>query len=239
MDMADYASVIEPKEAVEHADYDPLTLVDWNTGTTVQVAILPATKDVNLSPERAYLVIGSSDTARAIFECMIDSGARYLVVASRHPEHAQDWTHSLIAKGVYVRIVIMDVTDRVSVRRSLASLSDEDHPNHPRTPPIAGEMHLALVLRDTAFHNMTYQNIKALTDVMADGSLVLHEELQDETLDFFIMISSISYVTGNRGQANYAAGNASMVEIAKCRRSPGLPASVVHLGHVSDIGYIQ
>lgn len=100
-------------------------------------------------------------------------------------------------------------------------------------------MHLALVLRDAAFDNMTYKDMDVVANVKVSGSLFLHEELRDETLDFFIMISSVSYIAGNRGQANYAAGNAFMVGLANPSRSLGLPASVVYLGNVSGTGYIQ
>jgi acyl carrier protein len=239
VDVAVHAAVIRPDEAVDRAGHGPSTLIDWTTNKAVPVTILPATKDVKLSSERTYLVIGSSDVARAICEWMVDSGARYIVMASRHPDHAEDWAQSLITKGIHVRILALDVTDRISVRRTLALLRDDDLFGCPKFPPIAGVMHLALVLRDAAFNNMAYEDLKAVMDVKAEGSLVIHEELRDETLDFFIMTSSISYVMGNRGQANYAAGNAFMVGLAKYRRSLGLPASVIHLGHVSGIGYIQ
>ncbi|KAF1927026.1 uncharacterized protein M421DRAFT_6584 [Didymella exigua CBS 183.55] len=45
---------------------------------------------------------------------------------------------------------------------------------------------------------MAFENIKAMTKVEANGSLVLHEELEDESLDFFIVTSSVASVTGNR-----------------------------------------
>ena len=61
----------------------------------------------------------------------------------------------------------------------------------------------------------------------------------DESLEFFIMTSIISYSADNRGEVNYVAGNGCMVGLAPYRRSLGLPASVVHLGRVRDIGYIQ
>ena len=231
--------IVGPRDVAEHADHGLSTIVDWTINNTLPVTILPATKDVNFNPEKTYLIIGSSDIACALCEWMIDSGARFILLASRNPDHAQDWAHGMIAKGASVCIASMDVTEKTSVRKLLSLAQADDTGQYGKLPPIAGVIHLGLVLRDAAFNNMTYEDLRAVTDVKANGSLILHEELKDENLDFFIMTSSISYVVGNRGQANYAAGNAFMVGLAKYRRSLGLPASVVHLGHVSGIGYIQ
>ncbi|KAG8412860.1 putative secondary metabolism biosynthetic enzyme [Metarhizium acridum] len=68
------------------------------------------------------------------------------------------------------------------------------------------------------------------------GSWNLHEILP-EKLDFFILLGSISGITGNPGQANYAAGN-FMDSLAHHRRSKGLPAISLDLGLVLDVGFV-
>ena len=54
-----------------------------------------------------------------------------------------------------------------------------------------------------------------MTDVQARGSLILHDVFIDESLEFFIMTSSISYVADNRSEVNYVAGNVLMVGLAR------------------------
>jgi acyl carrier protein len=107
-----------------------------------------------------------------------------------------------------------------------------------KMPTIGGVFHLGLVLRDALFSQMTYEELQAVLDVKVKGSLNLHSEFINTELDFFILTSSISYVLGNPGQANYSAGNAYMVGLAKYRRHMKLPASVVDLGRVAGIGYV-
>ena len=54
---------------------------------------------------------------------------------------------------------------------------------------------------------MTFDNFKVPLQTKLSGTHNLSEALKDSSLDFFIMLSSLSGVVGSRGQANYAAGN--------------------------------
>jgi KR domain len=62
---------------------------------------------------------------------------------------------------------------------------------------------------------------------------------QNLSLDFFTMLSSISGVVGQKGQANQAAANVFLDNFSVFRRSLGLPACSVDLGVVEDIRYIH
>lgn len=57
-------------------------------------------------------------------------------------------------------------------------------------------------------------------------------------LEFFTMLSSISGVVGNRGQANYAAANVFLDSFAAFRRRRGQAACSVNLGVIEDAGFI-
>jgi hypothetical protein len=61
---------------------------------------------------------------------------------------------------------------------------------------------------------------------------------QPTQLDFFTLLSSISGVIGQKGQANYAAANAFLDSFASYRRTLSLPTSSVDLGVVEDVGYV-
>jgi acyl carrier protein len=53
------------------------------------------------------------------------------------------------------------------------------------------------------------------------------------------MLSSISGVIGQKGQANYAGGNAFEDAFAEYRRASGLPAISIDLGPIEDVGVIH
>jgi hypothetical protein len=62
---------------------------------------------------------------------------------------------------------------------------------------------------------------------------------QKKPLDFFTLLSSISGIVGNKGQANYSAANTFLDAFATYRREVlGLPATSVDLGMIEDVGYI-
>lgn len=57
-------------------------------------------------------------------------------------------------------------------------------------------------------------------------------------MDFFIMLSSVAGIFGNRGQSNYAAGNTFQDALATYRVSKGMPAASINLGSVSNVGWV-
>jgi hypothetical protein len=57
-------------------------------------------------------------------------------------------------------------------------------------------------------------------------------------MDFFVMLSSVAGIFGNRGQSNYAAGNTFQDALAAYRTAKGMQASSINLGSVSNAGWV-
>ena len=73
------------------------------------------------------------------------------------------------------------------------------------------------------------------------GTWNLHEALlaQKEPLDFFFLFSSVCGMQGQWGHANYASGNTFLDAFVQYRHSLGLPASVLDIGAMEDVGYLS
>lgn len=54
---------------------------------------------------------------------------------------------------------------------------------------------------------MTLEEFKGALEPKVNGTLNLSNAVSELELDFFIMLSSVVAVLGNKAQANYAAGN--------------------------------
>lgn len=90
---------------------------------------------------------------------------------------------------------------------------------------------------------MTVEDYHAAIEAKVQGTWNLHHASQDVEsqsgpLDFFTMLSSVSGVVGNKGQANYAAGNTFLDAFASYRQSLGLVANTVDLGVIQDVGHV-
>lgn len=84
---------------------------------------------------------------------------------------------------------------------------------------------------------MTLENFNAAIRPKVQGSWNLHQLLPKD-LDFFIMLSSVAGVLGNRGQSNYAAGNNYQDALALHRQSLGMPSYSLDLGNILSVGFI-
>ena len=86
---------------------------------------------------------------------------------------------------------------------------------------------------------MTYDDWQTVLSPKVQGTWNLHNALNAHNLDFFVMLSSLSGLAGASGQTNYAAANTFLDALQQYRRHLGLPASVIDIGAVEDVGYVS
>lgn len=84
---------------------------------------------------------------------------------------------------------------------------------------------------------MDYDRWQKAFDPKAVGSSNLHQQLPKD-MDFFVFLSSSSGIIGNRGQANYAAGNCFQDALARHRSSVGMHSVSIDLGLVLGAGMV-
>ncbi len=177
-----------------------------------------------------YVLIGGfGGLGRFICSWMVENGAARLCVISRsglQSQEARD-THAAVKNShASLDVIKADASDRVAMQSALAQIR--------KTSPIKGVLNLAIVLEDSQFASMTGEQWDRAVGLKRDSSWILHEETLNDKLDFFILLSSIASVLGNRGQGNYNIGNTFLNSLASYRRSVGLTAVSVALGAMSE-----
>ncbi|KAK1839826.1 polyketide synthase peptide synthetase [Colletotrichum chrysophilum] len=214
-----------------HADSN--TVIDWEADATVPVQVSTVNDQISLQADKTYALFGlTSDLATSLCDWMVTRGARNFVLTSRNPNVDKRWLKQMQEAGVTVSVHASDITDLGRTEQLVSKIRRD-------LPPIAGIMHGAMVLQDTAFAEMSFETMKRVLDPKVMGMIHLDRLFRGETLDFFIMFSSLASAAGNRGQSNYSAAN--MFGVAKTleRRQHGLAASVVHIGAVLGVGFVM
>ena len=86
---------------------------------------------------------------------------------------------------------------------------------------------------------MTVDEFRSAIRAKVQGTWNLHSAAlaRGRSLEFFTMLSSISGVVGQKGQANYSAANVFLDSFARYRQTLGLAACTVDLGVIEDVGY--
>ena len=185
-----------------------------------------------LREDRTYLVTGGlGGIGCAVAEWLADQGARVIVLNGRRdpdPDAVKS-IESLRARGVRVEVELADVTDTDALDAMIARMDAQ-------LPPLAGVVHSVGVLSDRALSNQTWESFEQVLNPKILGAWQLHRTTLDRDLDLFILFSSRVGVMGNPGQANHAAANAFLDQLAAHRRSLGLAGQAMAWGAWSDIG---
>ncbi|KAL3462238.1 hypothetical protein BJX64DRAFT_288570 [Aspergillus heterothallicus] len=188
--------------------------------------------DVRFSPDHAYLLSGGlGGIGRAISNWMVEKGARCLIYLSPSAgvsDTHQPFAEELKCQGCEAIFVSGSAADMADIKRAI-SLSPK---------PVKGVFQLALALQDRTLERMGFEDWRVPLIPKVDGTWNLHKAFMSAPLDFFVMFGSIAGAVGMLGQANYAAGNTFLSSLARYRHSLGLPASVLDLGAVADIGFV-
>ncbi|MES1244746.1 MAG: SDR family NAD(P)-dependent oxidoreductase [Acidobacteriota bacterium] len=198
-----------------------------------EVPVRPREDGAELRADRTYLVTGGlGGFGLEVAQWLVSRGARHLVLAGRSgaaSPAAQSAVSRLEDQGARVEVARVDVSREEEVAELLAGIR--------RTlPPLAGVLHAAMVLDDAALTRLDAARFAAVMRPKALGAWHLHRQTMDQTLDLFVLFSSISGLLGNPGQGSYAAANAFLDALARHRRSLGLPGLSVAWGPVGGIG---
>lgn len=134
-----------------------------------------------------------------------------LVLAGRSPASGKDSIlSSLNASGGEAVYIQADIT-----RRSEAAALVEQ--TRRRFGHLNGIIQCAGVLADGAFLRKDFESFQRVLAPKIFGTVHLNEAVQNEALDFFIMFSSQTGTTGNRGQTDYSSANRFLDEFAVWR----------------------
>ncbi|KAI1749734.1 ketoacyl-synt-domain-containing protein [Xylaria castorea] len=188
-----------------------------------------------LKDHATYILIGGTGgLGRSMARWMVSRGARHLVLVSRSGSatgKVKDLIEEAAIVGAEVIVRQCDVASPADVEE-LINFGLEG------MPPVRGLIHGAMVLRDVLFEKMTYNDYVTVIESKVQGGWNFHRALINAPLDFFIAISSVAGMVGNRGQAAYAAANCFLNSLVQHRLAMGLPASSLDLTAISDSGYL-
>ncbi|TVY51056.1 Fumagillin dodecapentaenoate synthase [Lachnellula cervina] len=200
----------------------------------IKVPVRRALKTMKFRDDACYLIVGGlKGLCASLAVYMAKNGAKHLAVISRSghsDEKSQGVVKEIETLGCQIDLLSADV----------AIASDVEKAFHATTLPIAGIVQGAMVLRDRTFSSMDVSDYHGALACKLQGTWNLHNvaEKLGLKLEFFTMLSSISGVVGQKGQANYAAGNSFLDAFASYRHGLGRPACSVDLGVIEDVGYI-
>ncbi len=122
-----------------------------------------------------------------------------------------------------------DINDAARVREVFAQIR-KDH------GPIKGIVHAAGLAGEGILLTKEQTAYERVLEPKVTGTWNLHEASLGDSLDFFILASSRTALTGAAGQCDYAAANAYLNAFAECRRNKGLPAVAICWNAWAEVG---
>ncbi|WP_420617181.1 SDR family NAD(P)-dependent oxidoreductase [Candidatus Palauibacter sp.] len=179
-----------------------------------------------------YLVTGGlGGIGLALAEWLAERGAGTVVLNGRRaPDAAAERAiETLRARGFRIEVELADVTDTAALDAMLERMDGT-------LPPLSGVIHSVGVLSDAALGNQSWESFETVLWPKMLGAWHLHRATAGRDLDLFVLFSSVAGVLGNPGQANHAAANAFLDQLAAHRRALGLPGQSIAWGAWSGLG---
>lgn len=182
--------------------------------------------NITINEDSTYIITGGTGSIGTIYtEELIEKGAKNIIWLNRsEPKgNALDNICKWKEKGVNILVEKIDVSNNSEVKKFIDRVKESGM-------NIKGVVHTAGILEDMMIKDQSWSTFESLFKAKVWGTYNLHEALVNDKLDFFIMMSSITSIVGNVGQANYAAANYFMNSFAEYRRSLGMPAMSICWG---------
>ena len=156
--------------------------------------------------KRALVTGGSGDIGRAICQRLARDGLHVIVHARQHPERAAVVVDAIRNTGGSAETTAFDVADGEQTRQILTELLEAG--------PIQVLVNNAGIHDDAPLAGMSPAQWRRVIDVCLHGFFNVTQPLLLPMMSTrwgrIVNISSLAGVTGNRGQANYAAAKAGL-----------------------------
>lgn len=161
---------------------------------------------------RALITGASRGIGAAIARSLARDGHRVILNYRAQRDQAEAVKATIEAAGGRAELCPFDVRDEAAVRASIeALLADPD--------PITILVNNAGIAKDNAFPAIPFEDWESVTRTTLDGFFHVTQRLVmpmvQRRYGRIINISSVSGVTGNRGQTNYAAAKAGLIGATK------------------------
>jgi len=187
-----------------------------------------------MTARRALITGGSGTLGAAICRRLAADGLRVIIHANRNLAAAEALRDALGAAGADAEAVQFDVTDGDATRRALDTLL--------AAGPIQVLVNNAGIHDDAAFPGMSRRQWHDVIDVSLHGFFNVTQPLSLPMVRSrwgrIISVSSVAALTGNRGQANYAAAKGALHAASKSLAielaSRGITVNVVAPGIIAS-----
>lgn len=160
---------------------------------------------------RALVTGGSGAIGAAICRALAADGLHVMVHANRRDEAAAELAASIHAGGGSAESLVFDLTDLDACARILGPLVEDR--------PIQVLIHNAGIHDDAPLVGMSRRQWDRVIDVSLNGFYNVSQPLLMPMLRTrwgrIVNIASVAALTGNRGQANYAAAKAGLIGASK------------------------
>jgi 3-oxoacyl-[acyl-carrier protein] reductase len=161
--------------------------------------------------KQALVTGGSGAIGAAICRALAAEGLHVLVHAHRNPERAEALAEDIRQSGGSAEVLAFDVTDAAACDRILSARA-EAH-------PIQVLVNNAGMHEDAPMVGMSHDQWSRVLDVSLNGFFNVTRPVLMPMLRTrwgrVVNIASVAALTGNRGQANYAAAKAGLIGASK------------------------
>ncbi|KAH7308601.1 hypothetical protein B0I35DRAFT_515695 [Stachybotrys elegans] len=208
-----YEETVEAFRYMQRGKHIGKVVISYEHADTTKVPMRPAPPRIELRGDGSYLIAGGfKGLCGSLAVYLARQGAKNITVISRSghgDEKSQKTIYDCTTLGCNVDCVQRDICNVEDVRRAFKTSSK----------PVIGVIQGAMYECTWNLHKVSLE--------------------QDTPFDFFTLLSSVSGLVGQLGQSNYAAGNVFLDSFAAYRLQQGLPANLINLGPIEDVGYLN
>ncbi|MCP4137096.1 MAG: SDR family NAD(P)-dependent oxidoreductase [bacterium] len=174
-----------------------------------------AQQQIELKENGVYLITGGTGGLGLIFaEFLTGKVKAKVILIGRSDLSIQQKRKMRLIKSLGSEVVLFkaDISNRKHMKAVIAKVKS-------RFKKINGIIHCAGVNRDSIILKKTIHELEEVLAPKVYGLLYLDDILKDESFDFVVLFSSITAITGNPGQSDYAFANSFMDNFAKMRNN--------------------